>query len=119
MAFTDHCDLYAAVNEAGVNLITAHIMRQRPSLFNYAPLFIPQHPSLAGEPVAATPNIRASGNPLSTLKTPLPLLGVDAPRVALTYCAQLPKAEVVFFPGDIVVLPAEMTPPLPAQHLAI
>jgi len=119
MAFTDHCDLYAAVNEAGVNLITAHIMRQRPSLFNYATLFIAQHPSLACEPVAATPDIKAYGNPLFTLENPLPLLGVDAPPVALNYCAQLTKAEVDFFPGDIVVLPAEMNPPLPAQHLAI
>ena len=35
MAFTDNCDLYAAVHEDGVNLVIRHIMRQRPSLFNY------------------------------------------------------------------------------------
>ena len=35
MAFTDNCDLYAAVHEDGINLIARHILRQRPSLFNY------------------------------------------------------------------------------------
>jgi hypothetical protein len=35
MAFTDNSDLYGAINEEGINLIAQHIMRQRPSLFNY------------------------------------------------------------------------------------
>ena len=35
MAFTDHCDIYLAVLEAGANRVIQHIMQQRPSLFNY------------------------------------------------------------------------------------
>jgi hypothetical protein len=119
MAFTDHCDLYAAVNEAGLNLIARHIMRQRPSLFNYATSFIAQHPSLACEPVDASADIITYNNPLFATEDPLPLLGIDAPPVALNYCAQLTKAEVDFFPGNVIALPAELNPPLPAQHFSM
>ena len=35
MALTDKCDLFGAVHEKGVNRVTRHMMRQRPSLFNY------------------------------------------------------------------------------------
>jgi hypothetical protein len=33
--FTDNCDLYGAIHEDGINRVVRHIMRQRPSLFNY------------------------------------------------------------------------------------
>ena len=68
MAFTDHCDLYAAVNEAGLNLIALHIMRQRPSLFNYATDFVAKHPSVACEPVLHTADITTYNNPLFTVE---------------------------------------------------
>ena len=35
VALTDNCDIYAAINEAGINRVVRHAMRQRPSLFNY------------------------------------------------------------------------------------
>jgi len=119
MAFTDNCDLYAAVDEAGLNLIARHLMRQRPSLFNYATAFIAQYPQLACEKVDASGDIATYSNPLFTVEEPVPLLGVDAPPVALNYCAQLTEALVDFFPGNVIALPAELNPPLPAQHFAL
>ncbi len=119
MAFTDHCDLYAAVNEAGLNLIAQHIMRQRPSLFNYATDFIAKHPSIACEPVLHTADVTTYNNPLFTVESPLPLLGVDSPKVELNYCAQLVEAKVDFYPGNVVNLPAELHPPLPKQHFSM
>jgi hypothetical protein len=35
MAFTDHCDIFIAVLEAGINRVLTHVRRQRPSMFNY------------------------------------------------------------------------------------
>jgi hypothetical protein len=119
VAFTDNCDLYAAVDEAGLNLIARHLMRQRPSLFNYATTFISQHPQLACEKIDFSGDITTYNNPLFTVESPLPLLGVDAPPVALNYCAQLTQALVDFFPGNAIVLPPELNPPLPAQHFAL
>src|SRR4051794_37326775 len=121
MAFTDHCDLCAMVSEEGVNLIARHIMRQRPSLFNYATAYIAQHPELKLEckPVYHTRDVTDYGNPLFHVRGPLPLLGVDAPPVALNYCAQLVEAKVDFHPGNLVTLPAELNPPLPAQRFAL
>src|ERR1051325_4552165 len=42
MAFTNHSDLFAAVHEHAINTTIAHLMRQRPSLFNYATLIFTQ-----------------------------------------------------------------------------
>ena len=36
MAFTDESDVFGSVHEDGINLVVRHLMRQRPSLFNYA-----------------------------------------------------------------------------------
>ena len=119
MPYTSNCDLYAAVNEAGINLVALHVMRQRPSLVNYATAAIAQDPELACVQVVATPDVSLYDNPLFTTEPPLPLLGVETPPVALNYCAQLTKAEVDFYPGDIITLPAEMNPPLAQQHFAM
>jgi hypothetical protein len=43
MAYTDNRDLYAAVNENGINLVAQHAMRQRPSWFNYATQYVSDH----------------------------------------------------------------------------
>lgn len=119
MALTDNCDLYAAVNEAGINLVACHVMRQRPSLFNYASAYIAQHPRLACQPVDHTQDVTDYGNPLFSVQAPLPLLGVDAPPVALNYCAQLTSAKIDFYPGNAISLPPDLNPPLPAQRFAL
>lgn len=119
MAFTDHCDLYAAVSEDGVNAVARHIMQQRPSLFNYATAYIAAHPDLACTKVAHTQDIETYGNPTFGIEGPLPLLGVDAPPVGLNYSAQLVDAEIDFHPSSVFTLPDELNPPLPDQHLAL
>lgn len=119
MALTDHCDLYAAVNEAGINLIARHVMRQRPSLFNYATAYVAQHPQLACYPVDHTQDVTDYGNPLFHIQDPLPLLGVDSPPVGLNYCAQLVDAKIDFYPGNVIKLTQELKPPLPPQHFSL
>lgn len=119
MAFTDNCDLYAAVSEDGVNLVARHIRRQRPSLFNYATAYIAQHPGLACVPVEHTKDIETYNNALFHIENPVPLLGVDAPPVGLNFCVQLVEAEVDFYPSNRIALPAELAPPLQPQHLSL
>src|SRR5215469_4297983 len=119
MAFTDNCDLYAAVHEDGINLVVKHIMRQRPSLFNYATQDVADHPELACSPVDHTIDVTNHGNPLFGVLGPIPIIGVDAPAVALNFCAQLVDAEIDFHPSNVINLPAELNPPLPDQHLAM
>jgi hypothetical protein len=119
MALTDNCDLYAAVNESGLNLIATHIRRQRPSLFNYATADIVNNPQIACVPVDHSPDVTAYSNPLFTVVDPLPLFGADAPPVKLNYCAQLAAATVDLYPGNLITLPAELNPPFAAQHFAL
>jgi hypothetical protein len=119
MAFTDNCDLYAAVHEDGLNRIARHIMRQRPSLFNYATVYIARQPKLACHSVAHTQDIIDYNNPLFTIENALPLFGVDAPPVGLNYCAQLVDAKVDFYPSNVIKLPGELNPPLPPQKFAL
>ncbi len=119
MALTDDCDIYAAVDEEAANRIVQHVMRQRPSLFNYASSYIAAHPKLACAPVQRTSDVDLYHNPLFQVEPPLPLVGVDAPPVALNYCAQLVDAEIDFSPGNRFQLPGELNPPLAAQRLAL
>jgi hypothetical protein len=119
MGFTDNCDLYAAVNEEAINLVARHVMQQRPSWFNFATQYVNDHPDLACVPVAHTIDVTNHNNPLFTVVSPIPILGVDSPPVGLNFCVELVKAEVDFYPGNLVNLPAALNPPLPQQHLAM
>jgi hypothetical protein len=119
MGFTDHCDLYAAVHEDGINLVARHVMRQRPSWFNFATQYVSAHPELACKSVAHTIDVTHYNNPLFTVVDPIPVLGTDAPPVGLNFCVQLVAAEVDFYPGNVINLPPEMNPPLPQQHLSM
>ncbi|MEP6503232.1 MAG: hypothetical protein ABJD97_07885 [Betaproteobacteria bacterium] len=119
MAFTDHCDLYGAVHEDGINRAVRHLMRQRPSLFNYATADVAANRELWCTKIEATPDVAKYGNPLFTIMPPLPLLGADSPPVGIGFCAQLSLAKVDFHPGNAIELPQELGPPLPAQHFAL
>jgi hypothetical protein len=119
MAFTDNCDLYAAVNEAGINRIAWHVMRQRPSLFNYASPEVASSANLWCQKVDVSPDVLNHHNPIFDTRTPLPVLGADSPPVLLNYCVQLTKAEIDFHPGNVFNLPGELNPPLSAQHVAL
>src|SRR5438094_472417 len=111
VALTDGLDLYAAVHEDGVNKALLHLARQRPSLFNYATAEIAANPKAWCRPIDHTNDVTKYGNPLFTIVDPLPLLGADAPPVALGFCAQLTRAQIDFHPGNSIVLPAELNPP--------
>ncbi len=117
MPFTDHSDIYAAVHEKGINTVVRHLMRQRPSLFNYATPFFHQYPKLFCNPIEAAPTVLQAGNPLFTEVEPLPIYGAPIP-IGVNFCLQLTDAEIDFHPGNIVRLPAELGK-LASQHLAI
>ena len=117
MAFTDNCSLFGALDEEGINLVVRHVMRQRPSLFNYATRFIKDRPHLLCARIDPHPWVIARSNPLVTLESPLPILGTDG-SVGLNFCFQITRAEIDLHPGGVVNLPAELTPPLKEQHFA-
>jgi hypothetical protein len=119
MAFTDNCDLFAAIHEDGINRVARHIMRQRPSLFNYGTQYINDHPKLACHPLEHTVDVTNHNNPLFTVVNAIPIFGADAPPVGLNFCAQLVDAKIDFHPGNVIGLPAELHPPLKQQHLAM
>lgn len=116
MAFTDNCDLFAAFHEDGFNRLIFHVMRQRPSLFNYATVAIANNPELLCEVIQFHPVVTKRGNPLVTIEDPLPIPGSN---FGLNFAVQLRDLKVDFHPGDEFVLPPELSPPLKAQRLAI
>lgn len=119
MGFTDNCDLYGAVGDGGVNTVIRDIMRQRPSLFNYATADVAANRKLWCAEVSYTPDVPKYHNPFFTILDPLTLPGADAPPVSVGFCAQLTKAEVDFSPGNTIQLPAELDPPLKDQQFAL
>lgn len=119
MALTDNCDLYGSVNENGVNRIIRHIMRQRPSLFNYATADIANNRELWCSRVDFTSDVPKNGNPFFTIMPPLPLLGTSSPPVGVGFCVQLTQARIDFFPGNTISLPAELSPPLKDQRFSL
>lgn len=119
MAFTDNCDLYAAVHEDGVNQVIRHIMRQRPSWFNYATADVAGNTELWCEEVEFTDDVTKYGNPIFSVEQPIPVLGADSPPVGLSFCVQLTNAELDFHPGKVISLPPELTPPLQEQRFAL
>lgn len=117
MAFTDNSDLFGSINEDGINRAARHIMRQRPSWFNYGTALFLTRPELLCARIVAHPSVLQRGNPLITVEDPLPLLGSDG-TLGLNFCAQLTKARIDFHPGNAVPLPPELAP-LSAQRVAL
>lgn len=119
MALTDNCDLYAAVHEDGINRVIRHLMRQRPSLFNYATADVAQNRELWCHKIDATGDVVKFGQPLFTVMPPLPVLGSVNPLVLTGFCAQLVKAAIDFHPGKSIALPPELSPPLAPQRFSL
>jgi hypothetical protein len=117
MAFTDHCDLFGSVHDDGINLVVRHIMRQRPSLFNYATPVFHERPELFCEKIEPAQTVLDAGNPLFTEQEPLPILGTPVP-IGINFCVQLTDAEIDFHPGNAINLPPQLRP-LPAQRFAL
>ena len=119
MAFTDDCDLYVAFHEEGVNLVIQHVMRQRPSWFNYASADLAGNRELWCEFFPFTSDVTKYGNPLFTILPPLPVIGADSPPVTLGFIVQITKVTLDFHPGNVVSVPAELNPPLAEQSFAL
>jgi hypothetical protein len=118
MPFTDHSDLFAAVDEDGLNLIVKHLMRQRPSMFNYGTARVKQQPQLLCSPITPAPAVLARGNPLITVEDPLPVVGTRG-SYGIDFCLQLTRAEIDFHPRDVIALPPELQPAMTAQRFAL
>ena len=119
MAFTDNCDLFAAVHEDGVNRVIQHIMRQRPSWFNFATADIANNRELWCNRPQYTQDVVKYKNPIFKIEPPIPILGSDSPAVFIGFCAQLTKALIDFHPGNKIGLPGELSPPLKPQHFSL
>lgn len=110
MAFTDHSSLFGSVHEEGINLIVRHVMRQRPSLFNYATPIFHERPELFCEKIDVAQTVLDAGNPIFTEQEPLPILGTPVP-IGINFCVQLTDLEVDFHPNNVVDLPEEVSMP--------
>jgi hypothetical protein len=91
MPFTDRSDIYLAVNETGVNRALRQVMRQRPSLFNYATARVIAQRSLWCRPIDAHPVVIARGNPLFTEVPAVPVLATGG-AYSVDAIAQLGQA---------------------------
>jgi len=119
MAFTDNCDLFASIHEAGANRIGRHIMRQRPSLFNYATADVAANRELWCQVPEFTTDVTKFGNLIFTVLPYLPVIGADSPPVGLGFCVQVVRAQVDFHPSNVIGLPPELGSKLKEQQLAV
>src|SRR4030095_6743253 len=105
MAFTDHCDIFLSVLEAGINRVAGHVRRQWPSLFNYGTAAIEQRPDLLFRPIDYHEIVALKHNPLITVIDTAPILGT---RYALAHCVEPTDARVDFTPGNVFALPPQL-----------
>jgi hypothetical protein len=116
MAFTDHCDIFASFHEEGFNRIVGYVQQQRPSLFNYATAQLVANPQKLCQVINANPIVALRSNPLVTIVDLLPIPGTE---FGVDFAAQVSEVRIDFHPGDEFTLPAELSPPLQAQRLAL
>lgn len=117
MAFTDNCDIFGAFHEEGANLIVQHLMRQRPSLFNYATAFFEEHPELLCVRIVPDRKVIEADNPLFDVQDPIPVLATPV-DVGLDWCLQITEAQIDFHPENVIDLPSELGE-IPPQRLAL
>ena len=117
MAFTDSCDIFGSVHEDGINLVVRHVMRQRPSLFNYATIFFKENNKLLCVPIEVDQKVIDAGNPLFDEQDPIPVLATPVP-IGLNWCLQLTDAQIDFHPGNVFGLPPELGE-IPPQRVAL
>ena len=100
-----------------VNLFVRHLMRQRPSLFNYATPVFHDRPELFCEKIEPAQSVLDAANPLFTEQEPLPILATPIP-IGINFCVQITHAEIDFHPGNAIDLPPELAK-LPEQRFAL
>lgn len=117
MPFTDHCDIYAAIYEAGLNTIVRKMMSYRPALFNYGTPMFAANPHLLCTPVNISEEALRLGEPIITLQPLFPIIGADG-AAGLEYCLQITKFAIDFHSSNQFALPPELLP-LSPQQLAL
>ena len=120
MPLTDHSDVFASFHEQGFNSIIEHVMRQRPSLFNYATadLASPRYSPRLCEKINFHPSVQDYYNPLVSNLPYLPIIGYNGP-FGMSYSFQLREVKIDFHPSNVISLPPELNPPLKEQQLAL
>jgi len=118
MALTDNCDVFGSVHEDGLNRIAQHLMRQRPSLFNYGTTLFALKPDLLCKQIAVDAEVTRRNNPLITIEDPLPIIGTGG-LLGMDFAFQLTDMRLDFHPGNQFALPAELGPPLKTQRFAL
>ena len=102
-----------------MNKIVRHVMRQRPSLFNYATPDIIANRELWCQIPDFTVDVTKYGDPVFTELPYLPVIGSDSPPIGLGFTVQFVRFRVDLHPSSVITLPPELGPSLPAQHLAL
>jgi hypothetical protein len=97
--FTDKSDIYFAIHDVGINRVVKHVMRQRPSIFNYGTCFFLGNPQMLCEAIEVAPEVTAASNPIIKV---MDLLSVPGMSAGLNFCLHLRKGEIDFHPGDVV-----------------
>jgi len=115
MALTNNSDLYVAIHDAGINRVIKHVMRQRPSLFNYGTSLLLSNSELLCKRIDVAPEVLEAGNPILKVLPPLPVLGTS---LGLNFCVQATTGEIDFHPGNVFSLPPQLDPLL-AQRFAL
>ena len=126
MSLTDNCDIFVAVHDGAINRVVKHIMRQRPSLFNYGTSLLANNPQLLCQRIDVVSHVIYHQNPLVTVLDPLPVIGLSSipqgtigpTNISLNFGVQLTKGEMDFFPKNVFELPAELDP-LANQRLSV
>jgi hypothetical protein len=107
MALTAQSELYGSVTEDGFNRFVDHIMRKRPSLFNYGTAWVAANwRRRLCEPPDVAPEVIKHGNPVVTVEDPVPLLGTNG-AYGLNFAVQLRKLRLDLHPQS-AALPAEL-----------
>ena len=124
MALTDSSHLLAAMHEDAFNRVLQHIMRKRPSLFNYGTQWvadqwekrlcdIPAVDELVLRPTNE-PNAPVTPDPVVTVEDPIPVLGTNG-AYGLNFAAQIVGLTIDFHPSNLD-LPPELGSELTPQH---
>lgn len=121
MSLTSHSELYGAVHDAGVNTIIRHLMRQRPSLFNYGTEPIARNLKLLCRWIEASPGVTE----LISVLPAIPLLPTGPIEVEvikgtivtfssedlfLDYVVQVTDLQLDFHPGNAIRMPKGVGP---------
>jgi hypothetical protein len=115
MALTSNSDFFVSIQDAGINRVVKHVMRQRPSLFNYGTSAVLYSPELLCQRVDVAQEVIQANNPIITVLDPLPVIGTN---LGMNFCVQLTKGEIDFHPGNIISLPPELIRSF-AQRLSV